>query len=865
MKSPKELKEELVSMVKRKLSVDQPAAQSNANPLPVNHTSDVFLLQRHPNDGPSSAASPQSKTFSLPTSIQSSTSSGALSTNQQEKIVIDLTLSPSATPPTMNLNASDTASDWQIAKDLQAKFDSTTASLASADNSASKKQKISSKEDCLDVEWSIFNTQEDYAQSLKDEQTYQEVRDLKDSTARYDLSSVQEFDDAALARLIQEQFDQEEREREREASSPRRSLESNDHSNHRLLHSYGQSVLSLRCVKCKKALIYDQGGIQRLAESWFTDKDVNSGLRCQKCSYPRMHTCAGCGKAYKSNTAYNIDGFDITVSYCCDRGRLFINWVILCSNVIPTTKTRSSRRCKSTSTAKQGRSSAVGTASGVGYGDSRGGRGKQVAAALNLIDKDPSDDSMTTKLAILAGLLPRYVGKTYFDLNPPEELIHMIRRSLLFSKVSELLRNDSIHDVTKRKQLYRGVISFMKALSDHFITAKLAFEDRIAYPETESLLAVSFGDAVSRRAKDQPMEKLQSLARTIQPLGLQAQTFLKQVQAMNDQAGTSSNHHGEIDATAVQLGREIWELSHYLEVNLRDSVPGPSNMTAENAENDLLDWHRAHCVDDVPDLETSTSYYFKNQGQPSATPAKGRMKHIIMELASLRTSLPPGIYIRHSTSRLDMIKAMIVGPKDTPYENGLFEFDILLPIEYPTVPPKFHFKTTGGGHAHFNPNLYPEGKVCLSLINTWSGEPWRPDHSTLLQVLVSIQSMIFCEYPWCNEPGREAQGTSTQSKTYNKTLRSLTIRYALLDWARNLQGLPTPLKTPESSSSNEQGIWSFLIEKHFRTHARQIIKTVSKWVDEGLGNKQSIWDGMDAHAAKMLDASLGYVFLITCF
>jgi len=34
------------------------------------------------------------------------------------------------------------------------------------------------------------------------------------------------------------------------------------------------------------------------------------------------------------------------------------------------------------------------------------------------------------------------------------------------------------------------------------------------------------------------------------------------------------------------------------------------------------------------------------------------------------------------------MQALIVGPEDTPYENGLFEFDILLPLSYPQSPPQ---------------------------------------------------------------------------------------------------------------------------------------------------------------------------------
>jgi hypothetical protein len=51
-----------------------------------------------------------------------------------------------------------------------------------------------------------------------------------------------------------------------------------------------------------------------------------------------------------------------------------------------------------------------------------------------------------------------------------------------------------------------------------------------------------------------------------------------------------------------------------------------------------------------------------------------------------------------------------------------------------------------------DPNLYANGKVCLSLLGTWSGdsggEAWNARTSTLLQVLVSIQSLIMVPEPY---------------------------------------------------------------------------------------------------------------------
>ncbi len=89
---------------------------------------------------------------------------------------------------------------------------------------------------------------------------------------------------------------------------------------------------------------------------------------------------------------------------------------------------------------------------------------------------------------------------------------------------------------------------------------------------------------------------------------------------------------------------------------------------------------------------------------------------------------------------------LITGPRGTPYANGCFEFDVYFPPDYPQSPPLVHLLTTGNGTVRFNPNLYNDGKVCLSILNTWHGRPeekWNPQHSTLLQVIFSFINLSF--------------------------------------------------------------------------------------------------------------------------
>ncbi|PKI52461.1 hypothetical protein CRG98_027153 [Punica granatum] len=121
---------------------------------------------------------------------------------------------------------------------------------------------------------------------------------------------------------------------------------------------------------------------------------------------------------------------------------------------------------------------------------------------------------------------------------------------------------------------------------------------------------------------------------------------------------------------------------------------------------------------------------------------------------------------------MDLLRAVIVGAYGTPYQDGLFFFDFHLPPEYPDVPPLAYYHSGGW---RINPNLYEEGKVCLSLLNTWTGkgnEVWDPSSSSILQVLVSLQGLVLNAKPYFNEAGYDKQiGTAEGEKnslSYNE-------------------------------------------------------------------------------------------------
>ncbi|KAL0043350.1 hypothetical protein WJX79_002441 [Trebouxia sp. C0005] len=191
-------------------------------------------------------------------------------------------------------------------------------------------------------------------------------------------------------------------------------------------------------------------------------------------------------------------------------------------------------------------------------------------------------------------------------------------------------------------------------------------------------------------------------------------------------------------------------------------------------------------------MDPQARFYFRDKAIASQS-AGGEvmrkwLRRVSGEHASLSGSLPlawtSSIFLAADSSRLDLLRALIIGPADSPYANGCFLFDIFLPANYPNAPPSVHFLTTGGGRIRFNPNLYECGKVCLSLLGTWSGPSWDPTHSTLLQVLISIQSMILVDDPYFNEPGYESSRGSAHGKSandaYNRQQQHNTLRYAIL-------------------------------------------------------------------------------------
>ena len=136
-----------------------------------------------------------------------------------------------------------------------------------------------------------------------------------------------------------------------------------------------------------------------------------------------------------------------------------------------------------------------------------------------------------------------------------------------------------------------------------------------------------------------------------------------------------------------------------------------------------------------------------------------------------------GIFINYSDEDIYQMNALIFGPKDTPYAHGNYLFDIIFPKDYPLNPPSVKFDTYGK-NIRFNPNLYVNGKVCLSILGTWAGPGWT-SCCTLSTVLLSIQSLLH-EHPIQNEPGWE-KCSDVRSDNYNRIIEYGNVCVSVID------------------------------------------------------------------------------------
>ena len=160
--------------------------------------------------------------------------------------------------------------------------------------------------------------------------------------------------------------------------------------------------------------------------------------------------------------------------------------------------------------------------------------------------------------------------------------------------------------------------------------------------------------------------------------------------------------------------------------------------------------------------------------------SKDTAKRLIKDIKQMKKEPIDGIYYKHDENNMLIGYALIIGPEDTPYEGGYDLFVFEFPLDYPYSPPKLKY-STNDGTTRMHPNLYKNGKVCLSILNTWSGDAWT-GCQTISSILLTIRS-IMTNDPLLHEPG--ITKNHRDFDTYTEIVRYKNISLAMIDVIKN--------------------------------------------------------------------------------
>ncbi|KAL9101742.1 MAG: hypothetical protein Q9187_009205, partial [Circinaria calcarea] len=154
------------------------------------------------------------------------------------------------------------------------------------------------------------------------------------------------------------------------------------------------------------------------------------------------------------------------------------------------------------------------------------------------------------------------------------------------------------------------------------------------------------------------------------------------------------------------------------------------------------------------------------------------------------------------------VKALIVGPPDTPYEFGFFEFAIITLVLHQMSKPPLQIMAV----AVLTPTSIPPAR---SILGTWRGERGEEWSSAqgLESILISIQSLMSSN-PYENEPGYENAKTAEDKRNiadYVAKVRHETLRISIIQRLEGCLGIyvdgsvaePPPLEPPPRSEYDE--------------------------------------------------------------
>uniref|UniRef100_A0A7N9CYR3 Dual E2 ubiquitin-conjugating enzyme/E3 ubiquitin-protein ligase BIRC6 n=1 Tax=Macaca fascicularis TaxID=9541 RepID=A0A7N9CYR3_MACFA len=390
----------------------------------------------------------------------------------------------------------------------------------------------------------------------------------------------------------------------------------------------------------------------------------------------------------------------------------------------------------------------------------------------------------------------------------PSVLLELLSQSCLIPAMSSYLRNDSVLDMARHVPLYRALLELLRAIASCTAMVPLLLPlstENGEEEEEQSECQTSVGTLLAKMKTcvDTYTNRLRSKRENVKT-GVKPDASDQEPEGLTllvpDIQKTAEIVYAA--TTSLRQANQEKKLGEYSKKAAMKPKPLSVLKSLEEkyvAVMKKLQFDTFEMVSEDEDgkLGFKVNYHYMSQVKnANDANSAARARRLAQEAVTLSTSLPlsssSSVFVRCDEERLDIMKVLITGPADTPYANGCFEFDVYFPQDYPSSPPLVNLETTGGHSVRFNPNLYNDGKVCLSILNTWHGRPeekWNPQTSSFLQVLVSVQSLILVAEPYFNEPGYErSRGTPSgtqSSREYDGNIRQATVKWAMLEQIRN--------------------------------------------------------------------------------
>ncbi|MCJ1284649.1 Ubiquitin-conjugating enzyme E2 2 [Xylographa opegraphella] len=171
-------------------------------------------------------------------------------------------------------------------------------------------------------------------------------------------------------------------------------------------------------------------------------------------------------------------------------------------------------------------------------------------------------------------------------------------------------------------------------------------------------------------------------------------------------------------------------------------------------------------------------------------------RRLMRDFKRMQTDPPAGVSASPIADNVMTWNAVIMGPADTPFEDGTFRLVMHFEEQYPNKPPGVKFISQ-----MFHPNVYGTGELCLDILQN----RWSPTYD-VAAILTSIQRYEI-------------------KYSHSQSIHTFTSRKDKSDTARSLLNDPNTSSPANVEASN-------LYKDNRREYTKRVRETVEKsWED----------------------------------